>query len=127
MVVLVRFVGVVRVERAARGVTHARQPSGGSPSYLFSMVRLRRIDDTNREAVEALQVSPEQQKFVSNVSDSLREAAGEPEGRALGGFNWSLQHLVMEVVRGGCWGASAGGSCDAWPDLVAWSAVGRAA
>ena len=44
-----------------------------------------------------------------------------------GGFNWSLQHLVMEVVRDGCWQASGGDSCDAWPDVVAWSAVGRAA
>ncbi len=43
-----------------------------------------------------------------------------------GGFNWSLQHLVMEVVRGGCWQASAGDSCDAWPDVVAWTAAGRA-
>lgn len=44
-----------------------------------------------------------------------------------GGFNWSLQHLVMEVVRDGCWQASGGNSCDAWPDVVAWPAVGRAA
>jgi Integrase core domain/HTH-like domain len=36
-----------------------------------------------------------------------------------GGFNWSSQHLVMGVVRDGCSGASAGGSCDAWPDVVA--------
>ena len=44
-----------------------------------------------------------------------------------GGFNWSLQRLVMEVVRDGCWQASGGNSCDAWPDVVAWPAVGRAA
>jgi putative transposase len=36
-----------------------------------------------------------------------------------GGFNWSSQHLVMEVVRDGCSRASASGSCDAWPDVVA--------
>ena len=47
------------------------------------MVSLRPIDDSNREAVEALDVSPEQQQFVSNVPDSLREAAGNPDGRAL--------------------------------------------
>jgi hypothetical protein len=41
-----------------------------------------------------------------------------------GGFNWSSQHLVMEVVRGGCSRASAGGSCDAWPDVVAGATVG---
>ena len=45
----------------------------------------------------------------------------------LGGFNWSSQHLVMEVVRDGCWQASAGDSCDAWPSVVAGPAVGRAA
>jgi putative transposase len=36
-----------------------------------------------------------------------------------GGFNRSSQHLVMEVVRDGCSRASAGGSCDAWSDVVA--------
>jgi putative transposase len=44
-----------------------------------------------------------------------------------GGFKWSSQHLVMEVVGDGCRQASAGGSCDAWSDLVAGSAVDRAA
>ena len=44
-----------------------------------------------------------------------------------GGFNWSSQHLVMEVVRDGCWQASAGDLCDAWPDVVAGPAVGCAA
>ena len=43
------------------------------------------------------------------------------------GFNWSLQHLVMEVMRDGCWQASAGDSCDAWPDVVAGPAVDSAA
>ena len=43
-----------------------------------------------------------------------------------GGFNWSSQHLVMEVVRDGCSRASAGGSRDAWADVVARSAVDRA-
>jgi hypothetical protein len=46
---------------------------------------------------------------------------------AQGGFNWSLQHLVREVVRDGCSRASAGGSCDAWADVVAGPAVGGAA
>jgi transposase InsO family protein len=44
-----------------------------------------------------------------------------------GGFNWSSQHLVMEVVRDGCSRASAGGSRDARSDVVARSAVDRAA
>jgi Integrase core domain len=41
-----------------------------------------------------------------------------------GGFNWSSQHLVMEVVRDGCWQASAGDSSDARSDVVAGPAVG---
>ena len=43
-----------------------------------------------------------------------------------GGFNWSSQHLVMEVERHGCWQPSAGDpgdSCDAWPDVVTGSAA----
>ena len=47
------------------------------------MISLRPIDDSNREAVFALEVSPAQQQFVSNVPDSLREAAEEPHGRAI--------------------------------------------
>jgi diamine N-acetyltransferase len=46
-------------------------------------VSLRAIDDSNREAVEALDVTPKQQQFVSNVADSIPEAAAEPDGRAL--------------------------------------------
>jgi putative transposase len=44
-----------------------------------------------------------------------------------GGFNWSSQHLVMEVVRDGRWQASAGDSCDAWADVVAGPSVAGAA
>jgi diamine N-acetyltransferase len=47
------------------------------------VVTLRPIDDSNRETVEALDVSPLQQQFVSNAADSIREAAREPDGRAL--------------------------------------------
>jgi diamine N-acetyltransferase len=47
------------------------------------MISLRPIDESNREAVEALEVSPAQQRFVSNARDSIAEAAREPEGRAL--------------------------------------------
>jgi hypothetical protein len=43
-----------------------------------------------------------------------------------GGFNWSSQHLVMEVGGDGCSRASAGGSCAAWADVVAGPAVGGA-
>ncbi|MGH2933561.1 MAG: hypothetical protein ACRDL2_03480, partial [Gaiellaceae bacterium] len=54
-------------------------------------------------------------------------AIGERDARTQGGFNWSLQRLVMEVVRDGCWRASAGDSCNAWPGVVAGSAVEGAA
>ena len=47
------------------------------------MVSLRPISESNRETVEALRVSPRQEQFVSNVADSLLEAAEEPDGRAL--------------------------------------------
>lgn len=47
------------------------------------MVSFRPIDESNREAVEALDVAQEQQQFVSNAADSIREAAREPDGRAL--------------------------------------------
>jgi Integrase core domain/HTH-like domain len=43
-----------------------------------------------------------------------------------GGFNWSSQHLVMEVLRDGCWQAAAGDSSDARSDVVAGAAVGGA-
>jgi diamine N-acetyltransferase len=48
-----------------------------------SVISLRPVDDSNREAVEALDVSSAQQRFVSNASDSIAEAAREPDGRAL--------------------------------------------
>ena len=47
------------------------------------MVSLRSINESNRGAVEALEVAPDQQQFVSNAADSIREAAKEPDGRAL--------------------------------------------
>jgi diamine N-acetyltransferase len=47
------------------------------------VVSLRPITDANRDAVEALAVTPEQGRFVSGVRESLREAAGEPDAHAL--------------------------------------------
>jgi diamine N-acetyltransferase len=47
------------------------------------VVSLRPITESNREAVEALEVSPDQEQFVSSVADSLLEAAAEPDGRAM--------------------------------------------
>ena len=41
-------------------------------------VHLREITPGNRAAVEALAVSPEQDRFVGNVAVTLRKAAGTP-------------------------------------------------
>ena len=52
------------------------------------MVDLRPIDDTNREAVLALRVSPEQLEFVSSVEDSAARGrrgawrTRDPDGRS---------------------------------------------
>src|SRR6266581_2883355 len=67
---------------------------------------------------------------------ALRARQGHPiSGAAIhhsdagsqGGFNWSSQHLDLEVLRYGCREAPAGDSCDAWADVVARQAVDRAA
>jgi diamine N-acetyltransferase len=47
------------------------------------MVSLHPVNESNRLAVEALEVAPDQQQFVGNASASIREAAKEPDGRAL--------------------------------------------
>ena len=47
------------------------------------MVSLRPLSESNRQAVEALRVSPSQERFVSGVADSLLEAAKHPDARAL--------------------------------------------
>jgi diamine N-acetyltransferase len=47
------------------------------------MVSLRPLEDSDRDAVDALRVSPGQERFVSSVAESLREAAEHPDARAL--------------------------------------------
>jgi diamine N-acetyltransferase len=47
------------------------------------VVSLRPLSESNRQAVEALRVSPSQEQFVSSVADSLREAAEHPDAHAL--------------------------------------------
>jgi len=47
------------------------------------VVSLRPITDANREAVEALAVTPDQGRFVSGVRESVLEAAEEPDAQAL--------------------------------------------
>ena len=51
------------------------------------MVSLQPITESNRAAVTALRVAPEQEQFVSGVADSLLEAVEEPGGRAI---QWAL-------------------------------------
>jgi diamine N-acetyltransferase len=46
------------------------------------MVTLRAVDDGNRAELEALSVTPQQEAFVASVSESLRDAVEEPDGRA---------------------------------------------
>ena len=47
------------------------------------MISLRPITDANRQEVEALRVSPAQEQFVSNVVESLHEAAEYPGAHAM--------------------------------------------
>ena len=46
-------------------------------------VSLRPLNESNRAAAEALRVSPSQERFVSTVAESLREAAEHPGARAI--------------------------------------------
>ena len=47
------------------------------------MVALRSLSESNRQAIEALRVSPSQERFVSSVAASLAEAAEHPGAQAL--------------------------------------------
>jgi diamine N-acetyltransferase len=47
------------------------------------VISLRPITDANRDAVEALAVTPAQRRFVSGVRESIREAEEEPDAQAL--------------------------------------------
>ena len=49
---------------------------------MLVVISLRAIDDTNREAVEALRTTPAQEQFVSGVTDSMLEATEEPGAHA---------------------------------------------
>jgi hypothetical protein len=48
-----------------------------------AVASLRRMTDANREAVEALAVAPDQERFVSGVRESILEAAEEPDAQGL--------------------------------------------
>jgi GNAT superfamily N-acetyltransferase len=47
------------------------------------MISLRPITKANREAVEALELAPGQERFVTTVVDSMIEAVEDPAGRAI--------------------------------------------
>jgi GNAT superfamily N-acetyltransferase len=51
------------------------------------VVSLQPITEANRPAVLALRVTSDQERFVSDVADSMVEAADEPDGRAI---QWAL-------------------------------------
>jgi diamine N-acetyltransferase len=51
------------------------------------VVSLRPLSESNRQAVEALRVSPSQEQFVSSVADSLLEAAEHPDAH---GLHWAV-------------------------------------
>jgi putative transposase len=59
--------------------------------------------------------------------DSVAGLICHNDAGSQGGFNWSSQHLDLEVLRYGCREAPAGDSCDARADVVAGPAVDRAA
>jgi diamine N-acetyltransferase len=51
------------------------------------VVTLEPITDENRAAVEALAVAPGQERFVSDVRESMRQAAAEPGAQAI---QWAI-------------------------------------
>jgi diamine N-acetyltransferase len=63
------------------------------PSTVLSVVSLRPIDESNRDAVEALDVSPEQQRFVSNAADSIRPVGFVMISDDVGGPGYFPQYL----------------------------------
>jgi diamine N-acetyltransferase len=56
------------------------EPRGGT---LPPVVSLEPITQSNRDALDALRVSQAQRRFVSGVSESLRQAAEHPGARAI--------------------------------------------
>jgi diamine N-acetyltransferase len=47
------------------------------------MVSLRPLSESDRQAVDALRVAPGQERFVSSVADSMRQAAEHPGAHAM--------------------------------------------
>ena len=99
------------------------------PTTVSRVVTLRPIDESNRDAVEALDVSPLQQQFVGNAADSIREAEREPGGRAL---YWAIYAdetpvgfvMISDEVDGPDYFPQYPGSCSSMSDTRA-AATGR--
>lgn len=81
------------------------------------------VDALLEAGITVVVISPNQVKNLRGRYGS----AGNKDGRLDGGFNWSSQHLDLEVWRYGCRETPAGDSCDARADVVARRAVGWAA
>jgi hypothetical protein len=62
--------------------------------YPPPVVSLHPITQSNRDALDALRVSPAQRRFVSGVSESLRQAAEHPGARAI---SWGVYAEVTPV------------------------------
>jgi diamine N-acetyltransferase len=71
--------GVGCSTRERLGGLDGRRPVAG---YGLPVVSLRPLEESDREAVDALRVSPSQERFVSSVAESLREAAEHPGAHA---------------------------------------------
>ena len=55
--------------------------------YVRPVITLRDLQDSDREAVLALRVAPDQRRFVSTVPECLAEAAAEPGAQAI---SWAI-------------------------------------
>jgi ribosomal protein S18 acetylase RimI-like enzyme len=58
------------------------------------VISLRPITEANLAAVTALQLGPGQERFVSTVADSMREAIETPAGRAI---QWAVHAAEIPV------------------------------
>jgi diamine N-acetyltransferase len=84
---------------------------GGSASVLIVTITLQEITDDNAESVLALRCTPDQERFVSSVTDSLAEAAEYPQanpwfravyagGRPVGFvmLSWDVEPQPPEII-----------------------------
>jgi diamine N-acetyltransferase len=72
----------------------------GEPTrrYAPAVVSLQAVTASNRAALDALRVAPAQRRFVSGVSESLRQAAEHPGARAIPWGVYAMDTPVGFVV-----------------------------